>query len=504
MRLRSLSLAGLLLACLLPLAVAVAAAPVSVPVPAERWFSVHLDGRRIGYLHTVRSVEGERVTSTQRLRLLVERNGERMVIRHDERSEERADGTPLAFASEFDGAGSRVRVEGSIDEHGRVRVRGERAGEQESHALQWPDGALLAEGQRQALLDAGLATGTTVAFTAFDPGGLGAVPVEVTVRGPERVDVHGVERPLVALVQRTAAAPGESERWVDADGDVQRMRMPLLGLDLVMMACDRACATAEPQPADVLAATLVASPRTLSSRDRARTLHYALRLDAGTDASALAAVPGQALRMHASDPTRALLRVSAGGDAAGPPDPSALAPTRWLESDAPELRALAATAVAGATGGDTQMQRLEAFVRGHIGTKSLRVGYASALEAARLREGDCTEHALLLAALARASGIPARVVTGLVYSRTFGRHRKVFVPHAWVIAWVDGGWRGYDAAMEGFGSGHVGLAVGDGDPMRFYRGIDLLGRIAIEGIVRERARVDSAGKAWTASQAAAR
>ena len=42
---------------------------------------------------------------------------------------------------------------------------------------------------------------------------------------------------------------------------------------------------------------------------------------------------------------------------------------------------------------------------------------ATAAEVARSREGDCTEHAVLLAALARARGIPARVAMGLVYVR---------------------------------------------------------------------------------------
>ena len=52
-----------------------------------------------------------------------------------------------------------------------------------------------------------------------------------------------------------------------------------------------------------------------------------------------------------------------------------------------------------------RMRELEKFVFGYIDKKSLNVGYASALETARTRQGDCTEHALLLAALGRARGI---------------------------------------------------------------------------------------------------
>ena len=60
-----------------------------------------------------------------------------------------------------------------------------------------------------------------------------------------------------------------------------------------------------------------------------------------------------------------------------------------------------------------RMRNLETFVRGFISRKTLGVGYASALEVARDPQGDCTEHAVLLAALGRALGIATRVVDGL-------------------------------------------------------------------------------------------
>jgi hypothetical protein len=52
----------------------------------------------------------------------------------------------------------------------------------------------------------------------------------------------------------------------------------------------------------------------------------------------------------------------------------------------------------------------------------------------------------------------------------------VFVPHAWMQAWVDGRWQSYDAALAGFDAGHIAFSSGDGDPWRFYNGLDLLGR----------------------------
>ncbi|HEY6985525.1 MAG TPA: transglutaminase domain-containing protein, partial [Rhodanobacteraceae bacterium] len=107
------------------------------------------------------------------------------------------------------------------------------------------------------------------------------------------------------------------------------------------------------------------------------------------------------------------------------------------------------------------------------------VGYASALEVVHKPEGDCTEHAVLLAALGRSLGIATRVVDGLAYAPGFAGKDRVFVPHAWVQAWVGGRWQSFDAALPGFDTGHIALSVGDGDPWRFYAGLDLLGRLSL-------------------------
>jgi hypothetical protein len=99
-----------------------------------------------------------------------------------------------------------------------------------------------------------------------------------------------------------------------------------------------------------------------------------------------------------------------------------------------------------------------------------------------MREGDCTEHALLLAAAGRALGIPTRVAVGLAYIDQFAGRKNAFVPHAWAQAWIDGRWTSFDAALGGFDSGHIALAVGSGDPATFYGSINLLGNLKIRSI----------------------
>ena len=63
-------------------------------------------------------------------------------------------------------------------------------------------------------------------------------------------------------------------------------------------------------------------------------------------------------------------------------------------------------------------------------SKNFEVAFAAASEVARNRSGDCTEHAVLAAAMCRAVGIPSRVVVGLVYVDEPSR-LKGFGYHMW-------------------------------------------------------------------------
>lgn len=92
---------------------------------------------------------------------------------------------------------------------------------------------------------------------------------------------------------------------------------------------------------------------------------------------------------------------------------------------------------------------LERFVFEHVTNKSYSRGFDLASRVAATGEGDCTEHAVLLAALARAAGYSARVVFGnLVLEHdedlsAFG--------HAWVEIHDGDGWQIHDATMPAAG-----------------------------------------------------
>jgi len=467
------------LLCLLPLC-AVAAADEDI------WMSVQLDGRKIGQMHTLREVRGERVVTTQTLDVELDRAGTKMKLSTREIDTETADGKPLAFESRTLASGNSSHIRGRAGPDGKFDIETEVGGAKQTHVIDWPKNALLAEGMRLAEQRSGLAPGAHFSELAFQAESLDAVEIESGIGAREKVDLPDGTRELTRIEQilHLPEAPARSTSWIDADQNVRKLTLPVLGYELTMLACSRACAQAPNQPADILSHAMAPAPAALtaaelrngvvldvSANDKGAPLHFAT-----TDEQRVAATAsGIELRI-------APLSAGALNGAEPPPTPADSQRNDWLQSDAPELRKLAREGAGDARTPRERMQRLEDFVRRYIRTKNLSVGYASALEVAKKPEGDCTEHAVLLAALGRALGIPTRVVDGLAYTDHYAGADHVFVPHAWAQAWIDGHWQSFDAALSGFDAGHIALSVGDGDPWRFYSGFDTLGRMRVDAV----------------------
>ncbi len=122
----------------------------------------------------------------------------------------------------------------------------------------------------------------------------------------------------------------------------------------------------------------------------------------------------------------------------------ALAPA--LESDlivdsaAPEIVRFARAVVGEATDPTGEVLLMEKAVHDAIEVVDLKTVFATASQTLAHRSGDCTEHAILLAACCRARGIPARLVAGIVPYRD----RMGF--HLWTEVYL-GSWVGLDAVL---------------------------------------------------------
>ena len=460
-----------------------AADPASSPSANEdSWMSVLLGGRKIGSLHIERRRDGQSVTTTQTLAILLTRNGKSIPLGNTTRSVESPDGRPLGFGARTTMSAMDSVVDGTRRPDGRFRVDTTVGGATRQETIDWPSDALLAEGQRLAMRDASRQPGLHYRLRMFDPASQQVMDVDTEVLGDETVQLPGGAERLTHQRQILHQARGAQvlDLWLDAQGRVRKGLLGMLGSRMEMLACERACAQAPAQDVDMFRAAMVDSPRPLTPNLRHTSLRYRVHVDGDAAQPFIDTDEQRVTALGHGD-----WQIDTGGPHAHgqpPPQPDDLAANAWLQSDAPHIRELAAKAIGKAATPTQKMRRLRDFVSGYITQHGLDVGYASALEVANNRQGDCTEFAVLLAAMARAAGVPARVVTGMVYADRYGKAARVFVPHAWVQAWTGSRWQSYDAALRHLDSTHVALDSGDGDPWHFYGVTDLFGRLRIDSI----------------------
>lgn len=479
MRPTTATLLLVLLLCPAPLAWAADSAPAT----DTTWMSVMLGGRKIGHLKIDRETTPDTVTTTQTLSILLNRNGKSIPLSNMIRSVENTDGTPLGFASRTSMSSMDSTVDGQRQADGNFRVTITVGGATRYSYIAWPGQALLNDAQRKAMLAASRQPGLHYNLQMFDPASQQVMNVAMDVLGNEPVDLPGGTETLSHQRQRLHQERGDQilDLWLDSQGRARKGVISMLGRQLEMVACDQACAMAPEQDVDMFRAAMVDSPRPLTPNLRESFLRYRVTIQGNstvplinTDEQRVVHLGGRQWQIDIGNAYR-------GGET--PPQPDDLHANAWLQSDAPAIRELAAQAVGNAVDDRQKMRRLRSFVSHYITQHGLDVGYASALEVVDTRQGDCTEYAVLLAAMARAEGIPARVVTGMVYADRFASTSRVFVPHAWVQAWVSGRWQSYDAALRHFDSTHIALDTGDGDPWHFFAAANMFNTMQINEVL---------------------
>ncbi len=154
-------------------------------------------------------------------------------------------------------------------------------------------------------------------------------------------------------------------------------------------------------------------------------------------------------------------------------------PNAFLQCDHAGLKAKAIELVGDEPDAWKAACRLEKFVYDYIEDKNFGTGFASAAEVFENPTGDCSEHGVLLAALCRAAGIPARVGVGYMYLG------GIFGGHMWAEVWINGEWYPIDGVM---GIGRVdpthirfssGSLKGGGLGEAFLNAVTALGNLKI-------------------------
>lgn len=476
----------------------------------ERWFELSLDGVRCGALEVHRDRSDDRITTRTRLTMRLARGATSVEVAMATVVVESERGEPIEATVDRTTGAERIRAtyrfermeEGgwrvAIDERGRVREE------------RLADDGWFSPAAAERFVAARLAAGAKeIVYRSVDfESGLRIGTTTMTRIGEERTRIVGAagkddarEIPVSVWTVRNAA-PMPSRELYASDGELVESSLPLGIGELRSRRSTRERAMAPiGAPAEIMVRSFVPAAKPIRGAREKTRLELVVRGRGGE----LPDLPSSgAQRVRRVDAGEAIVTVDAErgspaieGDAV---DPRYLAATALIDHDAPAIRELLAQALARTDpsqplSGRDRAETLRRFVARWITRKDLGSAFASASEAGRTRAGDCTEHAVLLAALLRADGTPSRVAAGLVYADRFAGERDVWGWHMWTQALLpsESGaleWLDFDATLPTrFDAAHLLTSVGDlsggaTDPM-WLEALALIGNISID--VREAA-----------------
>ena len=276
-----------------------------------------------------------------------------------------------------------------------------------------------------------------------------------------------------------------SQLWINAQGQVMKTALAALHQETFRTSQELALAESGPRRLDLVLDNTVPVTRPLADPHSTHRIRYRVQL--ANDDPAKVFASGRLQQVQPLDAHTAEITVSrdsgndavAGGAAAKeapaaspgsdqskprrPPTAEDRAPNNLIQSDDAQVVALANSVAAEETDPWKLAVQLESLVKHTIKLKNFSQAFSTAAEVARQREGDCTEHSVLLAALARARGIPARVAIGLIYQPA----SQGFVYHMWNELWIGDRWVPMDATL---GRGGIGAAHLETDRFQSRRG----------------------------------
>jgi len=427
-------------------------------VAQDSWDAVFLSGQKVGHIHTFVAPVKDRGRDLVRVRvdmvLSFKRDKDRVKIETRYGTIETPEGAVLRLDSRTLASKQEMRTFGDVVNN-QMTLTLEGAGQRQQLVIPWgPDvrGPYAAE---QSLSRTPIKAGESRSIRMFIPDLNKVCDITLASRALEEVELGGGEKRPLMRVEQTAVLESKPRPeysmtyWVDAGGQVLKSSSDILGGMVTYRTTREAAVAPEGSGSlDQLVSSIIKVTRKIPRPESSRNIVYHIAL---RDESPLQVFPNDRRQIiqPGKDETSAILQVKTAGRNDGPPgpeavDPEFLQPNSLVTSADERVMSLARQAVGDAVDPWDKAVRIERWVATNLKTKNFATAFAPASEVARNLSGDCTEHGVLVAALCRAVGVPARVAIGLVYVDHLGG----FGFHMWNEVYVNRRWVAIDAAFD--------------------------------------------------------
>lgn len=434
---------------------AVPGRPAAARAPAaERWYVLTIAGQKVGYVREeTRRAESEGAVFTDtfsEMKVTLNRLGNKVETEMRSSSRETADGRLVSFGSEMRFSAQVVRSEGEVAP-GEIRLTTTAEAAPHPRVLKYEGEILGPEGIRALTKARLLKPGDEVRYQTFSPEFGQVIRGERVALAVETIAARGASVEALKIQESFEGLAVKRTAWLDAEGEELRTSDPSPFGETVSYLADRDEALEGRDggriPEEQYDRTLVRSNVRLPRAREIESITLRLRgREAGPEWPDFPGPYQKVVRKTAGELVLRIDRPARTGEApTQTSSPEDLEANAYLDTGDALIRKTA-DEVAGGTGDPYEKAiRLKTWVADHM-TFDLGIVSPPATEVIRDRRGTCVGYAMLLTALARAAGLPARFLMGYVYLN------GIWGGHAWSEIFVRDRWLPFDAAVIGPGT----------------------------------------------------
>jgi hypothetical protein len=417
----------------------------------EDWMIMAIGDARVGWSSTLVEQSGEQLRTTSKTQMKIGRGPTSVEISLDAVFIETADGAPVQVQYVQKMAMQAVDTTWVFTGDKVLQTR-RTGGNETTSEVDAPEGDWLMPRKAEAHVLAQHQNGIEeFSYKTINPeNGLKLVTITSTRSGETDYDVDGKPTKVNVWKSVTDLVPIVATEYYNQAGDMVYQETPTGLGKIVMRRATKAQALDEPvgEAPEILVRTFITPDREINNS--MKSTRAKLRLVAKNGELPVIPSAGAQRVEMAEDGKSALLVIditdNLPASAAEVSSNEFTKPSAVVDFDDALVTKISEAAKGKAEAMD-KADALRKVTHDRISKKGMATAFAAASETARTRTGDCSEHGVLLCALLRAQGIPARVAMGLVYVDEFMGKDGIFGWHMWTQALIDGQWVDLDATL---------------------------------------------------------
>lgn len=426
----------------------------------DRWYEVFMAGSKVGYSHSTMKLEKDEVVSKSISTISVNRAGTTIEIKSVETTRETILGDIISFSSEILMGGVPIMKKGYVDGD-KIVVREKQYFREARKRYPLDRNGKMTWGLMRTLRENDFKIKGNVFDTKIYSADFGmASPTLAKIKAMGKSTVMILGQPMntfkTEILMSTNIGRVKSVNWLDEWGFAVQIKMQLGSLPIEMKQSSETKAKQRTESPELLLNTLILLEKEIPA-DAKKVLLKVEITDGKASSTLYQSEHQKVTRLEEKVFHVELSSEKWGANLIGKEKIFKVKPeyknsNLMIDSMDPLIRQLAQNAGNGSKNIIELSEKLYLFTQNYLVHKNFNVGFGSASETAKKREGDCTEHAVFLAALGRSMGIPSRVATGLAYMKNFKGNKNVMGFHMWTEFHLKGSWVRLDSALGKIGT----------------------------------------------------